>query len=205
MFCKWTSAEAGDNPIGSPLNTRGWQIRYKVSLYSLWASIILKLVWNITHGAVFLSCIKLMLLIWSETLSKVFSEVLIHTSYLNESFNLSFNVTGTFHVHPLKKNHRGIQRKQKCTSCRRCGHLVHIADLFGFRRMLMRTSDYHLLCQHYKSFLELTSHNLNVDRKVGHDEKWFKTQPALISNTLSLLVIDLHRFRWLKQTFTMMI
>lgn len=204
MFCKWTSAEAGDNPIGSPLNTRGWQIRYKVSLYSLWAFIILKLVYNNTHGTVFLSCIKLMLLIWPETLSKVFLEVLIHTSYLNESFNLSFNVTGTFHIYRLKK-HRWIQRKQKCTLCRRCGHLVYIADLCGFHRTLMRTSDYHLLCHHYKSFLELTSHHLNVDRKVGHEQKWFKTQLALISNNHSLLVIDLHWFRWLKHTFKVMI
>lgn len=40
-----------------------------------------------------------MRLIWSKTLSKVFSEVLIHADYLNESFNLSLNVTGTFHVY----------------------------------------------------------------------------------------------------------
>lgn len=45
-----------------------------------------------------------MRLIWSKTLSKVFLEVLIHADYLNESFNLSLNVTGTFHVYLWKMN-----------------------------------------------------------------------------------------------------
>lgn len=114
MFWKWTSAEASDNPIGSPLNTRGSQIRYKVSLYSLSATIILKLISNNMHGSELLSRLGLMLLIWSKTLSKAFSELLIHTNYQNESFNLSLNVWGSFpRLSP--KSSRWIGGRQKHT------------------------------------------------------------------------------------------
>lgn len=108
MFWKWTSAEASDNPICSPLNTRGSQIRYTVSLYSLLATIVLKLISNNMHGSELLSCLRLMLLIWSKTLSKVFSEVLIHTDHKNESFN-HFTKCHSFPIYLWKSSGWGVE------------------------------------------------------------------------------------------------
>lgn len=134
MFWKWTSAEASDNPIGSPLNTRGSQIRYKVSLYSLSATIILKLISNNMHGSELLSCLRLMLLIWSETLSKAFSELLIHTNYQNESFNLSLNVRGSFPVY-LQNPVDGLEG-DKSTHCG-CSLMGIICVMSGFHRTMV--------------------------------------------------------------------
>lgn len=172
MFWKWTSAEASDNPIGSPLNTRGSQIRYKVSLYSLSATIILKLISNNMHGAELLSCLRLMLLIWSKTLSKVFSEVLIHTNYQNESFNLSLNVRGSFPIY-LQNPVDGFEG-DKSTHCG-CSLVCITYVLSGFHRMIIQANDYLLLCHCNKSFLWLTSHHLYVDIKIqvlGNNFNW---------------------------------
>lgn len=82
-----------------------------------------------------------MRLIGSKTLSKVFSEVLIHTNYLNESINLSLNVTGTFHVYLGKMNPQMDSAETNVGQQR--GYSACITDLVGFHAILMRTSDYH--------------------------------------------------------------
>lgn len=87
------------------------------------------------HGSELLSCLGLMLLIWSETLSKAFSELLIHTNYQNESFNLSLNVRGSFSIY-LQNPVDGLEG-DKSVHCG-CSLTCIICVISGFHRMMVQ-------------------------------------------------------------------
>ncbi|MEQ2286162.1 hypothetical protein AMECASPLE_039369 [Ameca splendens] len=92
--------------MGSPLNTRGSQISYTVSLHSHSAAIILTLNSNNMHEAEVLSCLWLMLLIWSKTLSKIFSEVKFTLTPLMTALIISLNLIKVSLIYLQKSSRR---------------------------------------------------------------------------------------------------